>query len=331
MNKLKGVAYVAIVIKAVIAFYCIAYGWLLGVIGIGPDGLIALPSRPVFLCFFFGGIGLAYPLSPKLIRAFISWSVVFLSALALCLGVAHYFAVPEDQLGFAICAVASLFAIGIASYERVLSRKTASNTPHPQSGSSPGRPTFLNMNRLIPAILVVVLLVGASTWLFLNLRAKQQYTRLRDEVVQNAFSVKAMDEGTKALLAKARADWQEVYSEVGGPHSNGLAAVGLHPCVASIAQVCAYQLPEYSFVSPSRNKEAGLFGLSQLIIFAPSPDKSLYVSDDGHIAVMRCGTGCIYVSSDEDVGLRETMYHLKAKNVEPEKKKESGQSDLLGK
>ena len=129
MNRLKGVAYVAVVIKAVIAFYCIAYGLLLGVIGIGPDGLIALPSRPIYLCFFFGGIGLAYPLSPERIRAFVSWIVVFLSTLALCLGVAHYFAVPEDQAGFAICAVASLLAIGIALAERVLSRQAPSNKP----------------------------------------------------------------------------------------------------------------------------------------------------------------------------------------------------------
>jgi hypothetical protein len=173
------------------------------------------------------------------------------------------------------------------------------------------------MKRLIPVIVIVVLVAGAGTWLFINLRTKQQYARFRDEVVRNSFSVKAMDEGAKALLAKARADWKEVYSEVGGPQSKGLDAIGLRPCVASMAEVCAYQLPEYSFVSPSQIKRATLFGLSQLIILAPSSDKSLYVSHDGHIALMRCGTSCIFVFSDEDAGLRETLYRLKAKNVEP--------------
>jgi hypothetical protein len=178
----------------------------------------------------------------------------------------------------------------------------------------------LNMKRLIPAIVIVVFVVGEGTWLFINLRTKQQYARVRDEVVRNSFSVKAMDDGTKALLAKARAGWQEVYSEVGGPHSNGLAEVGMRPCVANMAEVCAYQMPEYSFLSPSRNTHATLFGLSQLIILAPSTDKSLYVSDDRHLAVMRCGTSCIYVFSDEDAGLRETLYHLKAKNVAERKR-----------
>ena len=140
--------------------------------------------------------------------------------------------------------------------------------------------------------------------------------RMRDEAVRNPSSVKAMDEGTKALLAKARADWQEVDSEVGGPHSNGLAAVGLRPCVANMAEVFAYQMPEYSFVSPSQNKRAAFLGLTPSLLFsAPSMDKSLYVSDDKHLALMRCGTGCVYVFLDEDAGLRETLYHAKATNV----------------
>jgi hypothetical protein len=182
------------------------------------------------------------------------------------------------------------------------------------------------MKRLIPAIVIVVLVVGAGAWLFfwlfLNLRGKQEYARLRDEVVRNASSVKPMDEGAQALLAKARADWEEVYSEVGGPYSKGLDAVGLRPSVATMAEVCGYQMPDYSFLSPERNKRAALLALSQLIISACSTDKSLYVSPDGHTAVMRRGTRCIDVFSDEDAGLRETLYRLKAQDIEPEKKKE---------
>jgi hypothetical protein len=62
--------------------------------------------------------------------------------------------------------------------------------------------------------------------------------------------------------------------------------------------------------------------LLQLTILAPSTEKSLYVSDDGHLAVMRFGTSLLEVLSDEDAGLRETLYHLEAKNVEAEETRE---------
>lgn len=172
------------------------------------------------------------------------------------------------------------------------------------------------MQRLIPAIAIVIVVVGTGIWLSINLRTKQNYARLRDEVVQNSFSVKAMDEGSMAVFAKALAEWEEVYSEVGGPHSNGLEAIGLRPCVANMVDACAYQLPDYSFVSPSRNERATLLGIFQLSVFAPSTDKSLYVSDDGHRAVMRCGASCICVFSDDHAGLRETLYRLKEQKVE---------------
>ncbi len=75
-------------------------------------------------------------------------------------------------------------------------------------------------------------------------------------------------------------------------------------------------MPAYSFVSPEQNKRAALLAISQLTILAPSTDTSLHVSDDGHLAVMRCGQYCVALFSDEDGGLRETLYRLKPKNVE---------------
>ena len=143
------------------------------------------------------------------------------------------------------------------------------------------------MRNIILAILTVILIVGAAAWILFNLRTKEKYALVRDEWAKASCSVKAMDEATHALLTTARTEWIEVSSQVGGPHSQGLEAIGLHASVEDLVQVCAYQMPEYSFVFPSRNKRAVLRGLSQITILSPAADKSLHVSDDGHVAVLR--------------------------------------------
>jgi hypothetical protein len=178
-------------------------------------------------------------------------------------------------------------------------------------------PLTMRMFLLAIAILAVVAAAGAS--LFLNLRAKRNYARLRDEVAQNSPSVKSMDETIKALLAEVTQKWDKVDSQVDGTFSKGLKLIGLCPTVEGLVEVCAYKMPEYSFVSPSQNKRAALLGFSQLTIFAPSTDKSLHVSDDGHLAVMQCGKDCVFVFSDEQGCLSETLYRSKRTSIEPEK------------
>jgi hypothetical protein len=174
------------------------------------------------------------------------------------------------------------------------------------------------MRRLVPALVVVLGVVVAGAWLFINLRAKRQYDLLRDEVAQKAFSVVPMDQDTRALLARVRSEWEEPYTQVGGPTSESLEIFGLRPCVANLVEICSRQMPDYCFVSPSRNKWAAVLGIDQLVFFAPSMDQSLHVSDDGHVALMRCGTNCVYVFSDEAAGLRETLYRLEAEKTKPE-------------
>ncbi len=174
------------------------------------------------------------------------------------------------------------------------------------------------MKRLIPALVIVLVVIGAGAWLAISLRAKWHYARLRTEVVQHSFSVLPMNEDITTLLAEVRAEWEERHSQVGGPHSDGLESIGMHPCVANLVEACSYQLPEYSFLSPNQNRRATVMAIYQLTIFAPSMDQSLHVSDDGHLAVIRCGTNCVYVFSDEDAGLREALYYLKAEDIEPE-------------
>ena len=68
--------------------------------------------------------------------------------------------------------------------------------------------------------------------------------------------------------------------------------------------------------TPEQNERAALLAIFQQLILAPSTDRSLHVSDDGHLAVIRCGKYCVILFSDENGGLHETICRLKPKNVE---------------
>jgi len=117
-----------------------------------------------------------------------------------------------------------------------------------------------------------------------------------------------MNESIKALSAEATANWEEVASQVDGEYSQGLEMIGLSPTVESLTKVCKYRMPDYSLVSPSQNKRAILFGIAQSTLLSISTEKTLYVSDDGHVAAMRCGKDCVFILSDENGRLREVLY-----------------------
>lgn len=137
MSAMRIVVYAMIAIKFLVAIYCIGLGFFLGVIGLGPDGPVPAPSRYVWLSFFFGGIGLAYPFSLVPAKKVMSGIVLVLATLPLCIGVAlrHYY-VPTDHLSLWIFSTVSLFAIVVTFVEWRLAKYspvTPANNPRPQS------------------------------------------------------------------------------------------------------------------------------------------------------------------------------------------------------
>jgi hypothetical protein len=163
---------------------------------------------------------------------------------------------------------------------------------------------------------MAAVVVAAGGWLSMNLRTKQKYDHFRGYMLKDAPAVRPLDETTKAVLSQAAANWEKVSSELDGVHSKGLELIELHPSVMSLTEICKFQMPEYSFASPAQNKMATIWGLSQLTMFAPSTDKALHISDDGHLAVMQCGGNVIYVFSDEQDRLRETFYRRRTTAVD---------------
>jgi len=172
------------------------------------------------------------------------------------------------------------------------------------------------MKRLI-ATIIVVAAVGIGAWLTFSLRAKRKYDDARADLGKHLFSVVQMDGDTTALLAEVQTNWVESYSEVGSVYTEALKTVGLSPSVSNLIEMFTYRMPEYSLLFPSRNKEPAAMGQIQATLLPMSVDGLIYVSEDQHLAMIRCKTNVVLVFADEAGGLREAQYCVKEENVEP--------------
>lgn len=171
------------------------------------------------------------------------------------------------------------------------------------------------MNKLVSAIVLAVVATATAAWLTVNIRAMRKYDEAQ-AAIGKPFSVIEMDNRTEGLLAEVRASWVERFSEVDGPYSDGLKTVGLSPSVTNLIKVFTYSLPESSLLSPSRTAKAAEIGVIQALLFPESIDRSIHVSADGRLALIRCSTNLVYIFTDDADGLCEAMYVTK-ENIEP--------------
>jgi hypothetical protein len=164
------------------------------------------------------------------------------------------------------------------------------------------------MKKAISVIVIVIIVIGAGTWLTLNLRAKQKYDKMRNELSQLSYSVVKMDTDTIALLAEVREKWSRSYSQMDGPHSDALKTLGLDPSASNLVHFFAYRLPKYSLLSIEKNKKSAAMGLVQGLLMPVAIDESIHVSANGGLALIQVKTNCVLVFADENTGLREEMY-----------------------
>jgi len=173
------------------------------------------------------------------------------------------------------------------------------------------------MKKLIATIGVLAVAIAIAAYLAVSLRVKQKYDKARIELADHVLSAVPMDAETKALLTEVRTSWVERSSEVGGPHSDALKTIGLEPSVSNVIELLTYRMPAYSLLSFGRNRRPMQIGTIQAILLPISIDKSIHVSDDRHVALIRLHPTIVYVFEDDAGGLRETQYCLKKENVEP--------------
>jgi len=164
------------------------------------------------------------------------------------------------------------------------------------------------MKKTISIIVIVLIVIGAGAWLTLNLRAKQKYDKMRNELSQLSYSVVKMDADTTALLSEVREKWAQSHSQIDGPHSDALKTLGLDLSVSNLVHVFTYRLPKYSFLSIEQNKKSAAMGLVQGLLMPVTIDESIHVSANGDLALIQVSAKCVLVFADENAGLREEMY-----------------------
>ena len=175
-------------------------------------------------------------------------------------------------------------------------------------------------NRTFPTILVLAVAtvaIGVVAYYAAVLRPfKLNYDKVRGEVLPFVLSVAPLDASDKLFLADVQEGWVKKYSEVGGPHSEALAAVGHKPSFSTLVDLLTYRMPEFSWFAPGQTKQSALIGVIQGSLLSITTDRVLRLSDDRHSAFLRLRATVICVFNDDAGGLRETMYVLKKENIE---------------
>lgn len=164
------------------------------------------------------------------------------------------------------------------------------------------------MKKLILGIIILCAIAVAGSWYVVSIRAKAKYDQVSMELSVFKYTVKPIDEGFTAFLADVEKTWSVRYSETGGPHSDGLKLAGLSPSAANLTHVFTCPMPNWSWVSPQRNRDSAALGAAKALLLPVTVDGAIHVSADKGMAVIRCTTNTIYVFRDDPQGMRETLY-----------------------
>lgn len=172
------------------------------------------------------------------------------------------------------------------------------------------------MKKGIAAIssVLAVLLIG---WLMVNLRAKSNYDKTRNEIPRG-YAVIPMDQVTKSFMGEVQSNWNCTADTVGGPDSDVVKLAGMNPSVRNLIRVWNYQMPEYCWWSPSRNRQPIVIGLLKAKFFPVSMDRAFHVSENQDLALLWCRTNVVYIYRDEANGMRASLYVKKLKKTEPD-------------
>jgi hypothetical protein len=172
------------------------------------------------------------------------------------------------------------------------------------------------MKKLIVPTAVALAAILAGLCVAFVLRNKSQYDQTRTRLPA-AYAVTPMDQNLLSLLSEARSNWTCKADSTNGPDSDIVRLAGLTPSVDNLIRVFNYQMPDYCWWSPVRNRKALESALIKARFLPASIDRTFHVSADRHEAVVRCKTNAMFVFSDAPSGLRAALYLEKRKRIEP--------------
>jgi hypothetical protein len=165
------------------------------------------------------------------------------------------------------------------------------------------------MRSLLKAALILLLvMIAAAGLLALNLRAKSKYDQVK-MTSDTAYTEMPMDQQMMDLLADVQSNWTCITDVTNGPDADAVRSVGRNPSVRNLIDILNFQMPPYNWFSPSENRRSIDLYTCKTVIMPNSVDGQCHVSQDQHLALLRCSKNAVCVYRDDPAGLRVTLYH----------------------
>jgi hypothetical protein len=161
--------------------------------------------------------------------------------------------------------------------------------------------------------IIILVAIGLATWWFIVMnRANEKYEQMKKGLVVT-YTVKPMDEQFQASLAEVEKTWlvrSANSKDQSRPHSDALKLVGMSPSAANLTHLLTCPMPDWSWISPSRNKESVVLGMTKALLNPRTVDNALHLSQDKKVLAIWCTKKAMWVFRDDAQGMKETLYFL---------------------
>lgn len=156
--------------------------------------------------------------------------------------------------------------------------------------------------------LSVLTLVGLGTWCAVSLRAAAHYNELRRLTGTMSYRVAPVDDRMEAFASEVQSNWICASSDLDGPNSEMVRLVGLAPSVSNLIHVFNYEMPVYSWLDVSRNRQAIKLAAAKSAFFPNSVDRQFHVYKGGRAMLLWGKSNAVYIFRDEAGQMRESLY-----------------------
>ena len=169
-------------------------------------------------------------------------------------------------------------------------------------------------------VLTAVLVAGLlAVWLVFLLNAQADYDPARgrlDADLGEPFAVRLIDEDLRKTIGVIESTWQRQGKGVPSPHAAALRLAGIAPSVDGLIELYYYRMPDFSWLNSSRNRESREIAFVQAKIVPISLDKTIHVSADRRIALVRVTEAVVFIFREDPNGLSETVWARPTGSVE---------------
>jgi len=174
---------------------------------------------------------------------------------------------------------------------------------------------------VILGIIAIISFVALSTfWLVPMLQEKMQYDALKDVIAETSgppFLVKPFDAEMQKTLGIIESTWL-LQKDDTIAYSNVMRRAGISPTVDGMIQLLNYQMPDFSWTSPSENKKSLSMTHAKIVVVPMSHDNTLHVSADHRVALAYPSETVVFIYRVDKNGLSGSFWIRPEDKTEPD-------------